>query len=857
MNLKLYIIIILLLLWGAYSKAQPLEQDLMDTANYPYWIDMMQNPDVDFHQTVRAFELYWENREITPGCGYKPFKRWQNQWECRVLPNGKIPLAEDDLKRLIDHQSLSQSKSQLGDWKELGPVQMPVMDFGLGRINCVAFHPTDPNILWVGAPSGGLWKTMDGGSTWMPLTDHLVTLGVSALLVDPLNPSNMYMGTGDRDGGDAYGVGVMKSTDGGVNWTLSNTGMGSVTTGMMVMNPSDKKIIHAATSGGIFKSVDAGNNWALTSSNTNHYKDIRYNPADTNILYATEGGNFYRSADAGNSWVKDTTNFLIGRRMVIGVSPHDPSKVYVVLGKNSGLVGVYLSSDSGQTFVQKCTSPNILTYDQLGQGTNSQTSYDLCISVNPSNSDQILVGGINTWRSNDGGSTWSPVSDWTGQQKPRVHADVHSLDYNPLDQRVYSGNDGGVYYSSNNGTSWVDISSGLGIAQVYKLGQSATQKDLVINGYQDNGSAFFNGNQWETVMGGDGMECLIDYTDAAVMYGSYYYGEIERSMNGATSFSLIAKNGVNGLTEAGAWVTPYALDYFNPNTMYLGYKDLWRSDNVKTANTGNVLWSKTSTGSTKKLKVVEQSMANADLMYVSNSKKLYRTENLSASTPSWQELSPQMSITDMVAHHINDSIVYCTGNNNVYKSNDRGLTWIDISGSLPDVPIYCIVLDTTKSESLYLGNMFGVYHKNDTLNDWVHFDKNLPNVAVRELEIYYDKANHDYSMIRAATYGRGLWESDLFNHTGLNIQSCISDPEIRVFPNPAVDNVSIVIDKELSSPILFQLYSLDGKVVVKGYSDAFNFKLGYDLNLQDLTPGMYILELKVEHKAFHHKILKY
>ena len=287
----------------------------IDTANTPVWIDMMQDPSANFYETQSAFEQYWDGRERTRGDGWKVFKRWEWYWQERVNPDGSFPPADQTISnytswRIAYNQSLSGTESINGDWTEVGPRMKPVNGTGQpngnGRLNNIAFHPTNPSILWVGSASGGLWKTTNAGQTWDSNTDDLPSLRVSSILIDPTNTNIMYIGTGDRDGGNAPGLGVYKSVDGGASWFVSNTGMGNNTVGQMLMHPSNPSYILAATSGGVYRSINGGGSWSLESP-SNNFKDMKFQPGNPNIVYATEtsgGANFWRSTDAGASWTE-------------------------------------------------------------------------------------------------------------------------------------------------------------------------------------------------------------------------------------------------------------------------------------------------------------------------------------------------------------------------------------------------------------------------------------------------------------------------------------------------------------------------------------------------------------------------
>ncbi|MEI8006925.1 MAG: hypothetical protein WCI48_12020, partial [Bacteroidota bacterium] len=219
---KLFLIALLLFVFGKPSIM--LSQNVrMDTADYPYWVSMMQDPSQNFFKTQRAFYTYWKDRPITKGCGWKVFKRWEYMMQSRINPDGSLPAPDATMNAYAAYKATkTPQKSQVGNWISLGPSVIPSPGpagyEGLGRINNIGYHPTDPNTFYIGAPSGGFWYTTDGGVNWATSTDTLPTLGVSAIVVDYSNPGTIFIGTGDRDAGDAPGMGVYKSTDAGLTW---------------------------------------------------------------------------------------------------------------------------------------------------------------------------------------------------------------------------------------------------------------------------------------------------------------------------------------------------------------------------------------------------------------------------------------------------------------------------------------------------------------------------------------------------------------------------------------------------------------------------------------------------------------
>ncbi len=755
-----------------------------DTADYPYWIEMMQNPDISFFKTVHAFEKYWENRKITRGCGYKPFKRWENFWVDRVYPNGMRRPAGEAFEAWFRFQQQNRNSRETqfeGNWTNLGPVSKPGnagtgQPNGNGRINAITFHPTDPDVIYIGAPAGGLWISEDGGQSWNTYTANLPTLGVSAIVVDYVDPDIIYIGTGDRDAGDAEGLGVMKSTDGGITWQEAKTGMGDVTVGRLIQDPNDHNILYAATSGGIFKTVDGAQNW-VRKYNLNSFKEIVFKPGDPTVLYASASGRFYRSSDSGETWTRITNGIGNAGRGVIGVSPANPDVVYFLTSLNSVYGGIYRSDNAGLSFTLQSDSPNILGYDCSGNGTGGQGWYDLDIAVHPDNADIVYAAGVNIFKSTNGGVTWSIVTHWTGScGVPAVHADQHVLEFSPLNGNLYAGNDGGIYFSFNSGYTWEEITGGLAISQIYRIGQAATDSNKVINGYQDNGTATYLGDStFLTVMGGDGMDCAYDFQNDLYAYGEYYNGGgITRIYNNYNRAGISS-----GISESGAWVTPLILDVSDPETMYVGMNNVWRSENIRD---GNVTWQKISDnlGGTnyKQMRILEQSPANDNILYAARwDGKLFRTDNLHDANPQWVEVSlpDDGTPTDMEANPFDENILYITLNYKVYKSEDKGESWQDITGNLPSASKNTIEYYKRDNEGLYVGTDAGIYYRNADMNQWISFSDGFPVSAnVTEIEIYYDSTNPGNDRVRAATYGRGLWSSPAWYGT-LNASFAASD----------------------------------------------------------------------------------
>ena len=734
------------------------------------WRNYNSESHQNFFAIQAAFEADMGDVPYEKGKGIKQFRRWEYYWESRVNPDGTFPAPGNVMQEMLQYKSnhpvMKSYVNGSGTWSLIGPEALPSNLTGQlngnGRLNCIAFHPVDTNVIYVGAASGGLWKTTDHGATWTEYSVGLVRLGISSIVIHPTQPDTMYIGTGDRDGNDAPGYGVWRSVDGGQTWASHNSGMGNKTVNEIIMNPNHADSMVAATNNYIYRTTDGGATWLQSNNLGMNPKDIAMHPTNPLIVYAS-GDEYHKSSNGGQTFIQVSSNLPSNpQRMALAVSADEPNWVYILAGGGNGLIGIYKSTNSGATFTNQTSSPNILGYSTDGSGNGSQAWYDLVLVADPLDANIIYTGGVNIWKSTDGGVTMNCSSYWVGTSGSidGVHADQHALEFSPHNNILYNGNDGGIYYTLNGGTDWTDISSGLAIAQIYKIGVSAQTSEKVITGFQDNGTGFADGNgNFFTIIGGDGMECIIDPTDDDYMYGALYYGDIRRSANGGNNFTNIS----NSIPEDGNWVTPYKLDPNNENTMIVGMEDVWRNVNVK----NNDIW--TSIGSfagNQTIRDLAIAPSNSDVIYVSRrDNKLWKSTNATSANPTWTDLGGNLPLNnepaDIEIDPLDSEHLFIALNGNIYESSNGGTSWVDISGTLPNISLNTIVIDYESTVgAMYVGMDVGVYYKDDNLTDWVTYQTNLPNVEVTELEIQYDAVNCD-GKILAGTYGQGVWVSDL------------------------------------------------------------------------------------------------
>ena len=715
------------------------------------WMKELKSSDssrLTFDAIIAAGNAYWETHDKdAKGSGYKPFKRWEAQWENYVDINGFLPSTKDlwnvweQKKSQTQYRTASQnSMADQSNWYSLGPtdfVNRSTNYLNLGRVNCVSIDPNNSDIMYVGAPAGGIWKSTDAGVTYIPLTDDLPQIGVSGIAIDPNNSNIIYIATGDDDAGDSYSVGIWKSTNGGLSWTPTgiNPSNSPNRTSEIYINPNNSSMLWVATSSGVYKTTNAGNNWTLTQSG--NFRDLKVNPTNPNIIYASTSSQFYRSTDSGNSFTQISSGLPVDSgRLFMDVTQANSNYVYLVAAtSNYGYQGIYRSTDSGLTFTQMANTTDI--FDGV-----SQAWYDLAISASNTNQNEIYVGVLNIWKSSNGGDSFSQVNSWTTRNASYTHADIHFI--RDFDNGLFVGSDGGVFKSTDSGASFEDLTVGLSITQFYRISVSKQDSGKIAGGAQDNGGFGFS-SQWASYHGGDGMEGVIDPND-----DNFYYGFMQ---NGSTLYvnnSSGQPGGTNGYSSptSGNWITPLSIN--NDSEVFAGYSSLYQF------NAGN--WTEVSPSFGTNIDVLELDPLNSDNIYVGVNSNLQQSTDHGITFTSVNVFAS--NITSIEVNNNDNNIVYVTtsgGGGKVWRSVNQGLNFTDITGSLPNVVKNIIKHQTNTIDNvLYLGTSLGVYRFNDNNSDWEVFDNNLPNSSVTDLSI-----NTVDNNITAATYGRGAFRSEL------------------------------------------------------------------------------------------------
>lgn len=839
------------------------------------WIDTWQREN-NFYTIQAEFNAYCrekENDKMEQGetdgdeeglfSGYIQFKRWEAFMEPRVYPSGDISLATTALKNYQDflEQNINaeNEKSISGPWTAMGPMGnlTGLATNGLprkaGRINFITFHPSDANTYWVGSPAGGLWKTTDNGSTWATTTDNLAVIGCTDLAIDPTNSSIMYLATGDgyMSQRNPSSVGVLKSTDGGATWNA--TGLvfplsQKTEVRHILINPLNPQIVMASTSTGVYRTTTGGSGAWTQVLSTNTY-DIAFKPTNPDTVYAA-GLRFRRSTDGGVNWTQISAGVPTGgaQRMEIATTVANPNLVYVLSANSStyGLQGVYRSTDAGTNFTQMATTPDIVASDCYITTTSGQGWYDLAFAASPLNQNELVAGGLGAWRSTDGGSSWTNIGcayNWNSNV-PFVHTDHQEMEYTTAGV-LYDVNDGGLCRYT--GTAWTDLTNPMNIAQIYKIGLSSLSSNLWITGHQDNGSNIYNNGVYKASLAADGTSNFIDRTNDQKMFASIWGGQFYKSNDGGASWNAC----VTGLTGSSAFVTPWKQDPQVATTLYAGKVQMFRSVNSGdswTATPG------TMPGVNSSQYITEFAIAPSNNQYIY---AIHGTTGMFVSTDagsSWTLSNTGIStgsgaLTFVSVDPSNPLKAYVTqsgytAGKKVYKTIDGGANWTNISYNLPNLPANCSVFETGNANGgIYVGMDVGVYYIDDVVLGggnplWTLYNTGLPNTPVMDMAI----SPAAPGKIRAATFGRGVYQADIGTVTGI-IPALNGEIKYTVYPNPATDVLTLKIKVDYAADFAIEISNASGNSVLKQNLKFNTDKTEQQLNIASLAAGAYFLRI--------------
>lgn len=784
----------------------------------------------------------------------------------RAYPYPDIPAdaykkAELFYKTHFENQSARTSEMQTSSWQSIGPNNIG------GRTLAVALDPLDTGTVWIGAASGGLWKSTTGGiglNAWTHIPTGFPVRGVSSIAINPNNHNEIYIGTGEthtyatainglihRPTRGSTGIGILKTIDGGLNWTHSLNWSYNSVRGVwdFKINPLNPNVVYAATTEGVYKTTDAGATWSQ-SLNQLMVMDLEMDKVDTNIIYAGVGNGssankgIYKTSNSGATWTVLTSGLPANThtgRITITAYPGNNDRIMAVIANLYSTVGVYESTNEGVSWVAR-NSPftEILSY----QGWYSE---GLCYKNN--DPTQILFGGVQVFRSLSSGNNILQVSN-TSNPGDDIHADIHDIISSPLNpNKIYFATDGGLYRSDDFGTTYYPCANGYVTTQFYIGSASQQDGNMLLGGLQDNYSIQFTGtNYWFPVLGGDGSFNAIHPTNDLIQYASYQYLNIFRTTNDwSNSTQIYNHTSTPNSYNYVAFIAPFILCPSNTQVLYCATEELWRSNNSGTN------WFATSPGNEisavgEPVIALAVSATNVDSVFASTAPSdtqhnhLWRSINGGQTFTDITGTLPDRFIRDIALNPNNSQEVFVAlsgfGAGHIFKSTNAGNTWTDVSTSLPDVPFHCVTYIPAYPNKIFAGSDLGVFSSIDGGITWAAFNSNLPDGAM-----VFDLANSpaDTSLI-AFTHGYGAYKISLADFpTGVHENSFTETFTQKIISNPSKDFIHLMINSGTEGMAEFFVYDVNGKQISVSSQEIHSGANEIKFDAQNFSSGFYFV----------------
>lgn len=795
------------------------------------------------------------------------------------FPYGKIDYAAQRNAAEAFRAARSTAVRDLTPWEFAGPQNVG------GRIADVEMDPTDQDIAFIGAATGGIFKTTDGGDTWLPVFDEQTTMSIGDMAIAPSDHNTIYVGTGEANGGSGsltYDAnGVYKSTDGGASWL--NVGLNEThMIGRVAVHPTDPDVVFVAAMGdmygntsdrGLYKTTDGGATWTqvLYVNDSTGAVDVVINPQNPDIVFACtwmrtrhpnrkdyagyESG-VWKSTDGGDTFTRlDDTNGLPATniqfsRVGIDLCASSPNVIYCMyINQDYDFYGIYKSTDDGETWSE--TNDNALQGSMSGQG-----YWYGRVKCDPTNSSILYVIGFDTYKTTNGGNTYNLT--FFG-----AHVDQHSVAVHPLQNTyVLLGNDGGLYYSLNNGNTYTKDYT-LPITQVYRVGIDPSDVSHLYCGNQDNGTYFTPTgtlNDYLFIFGGDGFQSLVNAQDNQTVIAGYQYGNIYKSTDGGYNWDYAT----NGITGTANWNYPLTVDPQNANTIYTGTQRVFRSTNFGSSwtsispeltqldQTGTLIYGT--------ITFIDVSPLNSNIIYAgTDNGSVWNTLD---GGNNWTEVDdglPVRWVTCVETDPFDEATAYVTisgyrfhdNMSHVYKTTDNGQTWNDIGATLPDVPCNCIIADPAAQDVLYLATDVGVYYSLDGGQNWNPAGTGMPVVPCVDLKLHEPTRT-----LVAGSYGRGMYKMNLDVLLGMKpLQP--STFAFSIYPNLFTgSSVQATITVPAATTASLTVFDMQGNILSEKSMHCLAGSHGLTIDPGNLPAGIYLLQLKAGERVAAVKVMK-
>lgn len=757
-----------------------------------------------------------------------------------------------------------------GEWSFVGPLNTG------GRITDVAIAPDNDNHLYVATATGGIFRSYDLGVNWIPIFDNEAKMSIGDIAIAPSSPQRIYAGTGEANGsatdGAYFGDGIYRSDDAGDSWT--NVGLPeSNHIGRIVVDPTDPDRVFVAATGelygtnserGIYRTLNGGGSWeqVLFVTDSTAAIDVAMNVVNTNILYASMwertrkpwerdyagvSSAIHRSMDGGTTWTRlgeanglPAPNVQTGR-IGIAVSESDPSTVYARYTTNkvtNEFDGLYKSIDNGDNWT-------LVTPASALSGIDANFGwYFGNLRVNPTNSSEVYIVGLEIAKSTDSGASW--------QTLPGMHVDHHALDFSRTNSDfMLAGNDGGAYISNNGGNSWSKFLN-LPITQFYNIEVDRTQPERLYGGTQDNNTIRTmtgGASDWHSIWGGDGFHVNVDPVDNNYIYVEAQYGNLGRSIDGGDSFNY-ATNGING-NDRNNWNTPVIISPFDHEILYYGTNRLYTSNRASnwTVISPDLTDGIHPSGSMAfgTLTAIASSYNNLDVIYTGSDDGNVNVTFDGGAT--WTDVStglPDQYITsiamvpddDMTAYVTVSGFKYLEYTPHVFKTTDGGENWTDISSNLPNLPVNDIITYSEENILLVATDLNVWFSINDG-ESWDILGNGLPQTIIMDLKLH-----EPTQTLYAGTFGRGMFSFDNVVNFCLGVgDNELSASSIILHPNPATSEFTI--SQTLSSEGSIQLFDISGKKIRELFRGDFGAHKNIRVRTDGIVSGVYLVKVRV------------
>jgi photosystem II stability/assembly factor-like uncharacterized protein len=736
------------------------------------------------------------------------------------------------------------------EWQLAGPTNIG------GRITDLAISPNSEETIYVGAASGGIFKTNNNGESWENIFTDVPVIAIGDIAVDPNNENILYAGTGEANASSYsfLGNGIYKTENGGESWEhigLENSGY----IGRIIVDYDNSQRIFVAACGnlfsaneerGIFRSDDGGLTWnrKLFVTDSTSAIDLVQDPNNPQILYAAmwermrgltyrrsfgASSGIWKTTDGGETWNRLTVGLPVDEnvgRIGLSIAKSNPNVLYAFIDMPNYEVGIFKTDNGGESWVR--------TNDDYLNGMNSAFGwYFGQIRVDPNNENRIYVLGMELYRSDNGGNSWILLADYGNMDE--IHVDHHAILISEINGRILEGNDGGLYYSDDLGNNWNKINN-LPITQFYAIVIDENHPQRIYGGTQDNNTIRTltgSENDWHAILGGDGFYCLVDYNDSNTIYAEYQWGNLFKSTDGGEYWYTINEAMSADRTN---WSSPLAMDPLYSNVLYFGTYRIWKTTN------GGQTWNAVSEDLTNgdyddsgyhTITTIAVSSLNSNIVIAgTDDGRIHVSSN---GGNEWNDVSagiPNRWITRVAADPFSPNTIYATVSGfrwdeplpHVFKSENLGENWIEISGNLPEIPINSITLDPNIPDRIFVGSDSGIFYSENGGETWSSISAGMPNVPVTDIKIH-----NETRMLVVGTYGCSVYKINLDSDFVQTSEETFPNPIVRLqqnYPNPfrISTTISFYLASDNAEKIELEIYNVKGQKIKKFRMK--NFALG-------------------------------